>query len=118
MPYTSRLKMWLLFFSLSFGFSAISHAAVLVPASKKEQRSQLKELRKNIKNYILDLKANNGDMDGSQVLAIIFAVIIPPIGVLIHEGRLTNKFWISLLLTILLWLPGAIYSLLVVTGNA
>lgn len=118
MPYIFKMKTWLLFLSLSFGISHFSHAAVLVPVSKKEQRSQMKELRKNIKNYILDQKANDGDMDGSQVLAIIFAVLIPPVGVLIHEGRLTNKFWISLLLTILFWLPGAIYSLLVVTGNA
>ncbi|TRX60881.1 YqaE/Pmp3 family membrane protein [Fulvivirga sp. M361] len=44
---------------------------------------------------------------------MILAFIIPPLGVGLTYG-LTSEFWISLLLTILFWLPGAIYSLFVV----
>ncbi len=45
---------------------------------------------------------------------ILFAILIPPIGVALKFG-IIDKFWISLLLTLIFWLPGAIYSLIVVT---
>ncbi|MBM3444399.1 MAG: YqaE/Pmp3 family membrane protein [Bacteroidetes bacterium] len=57
-------------------------------------------------------------IDSNKLLAIIFAILIPPIGVVIFENKVTTKFWISLLLTLIFFLPGMIYSLLVVTGNA
>ena len=54
--------------------------------------------------------------DDSQFwLEVILAIILPPLGVYIHEKEIGNKFWISLILTLLLFLPGIIYSLLVVT---
>jgi uncharacterized membrane protein YqaE (UPF0057 family) len=52
------------------------------------------------------------------LLAIIFAILIPPVGVVLYENKVTTKFWISLLLTFIFWIPGMIYSLLVVTDNA
>jgi uncharacterized membrane protein YqaE (UPF0057 family) len=36
--------------------------------------------------------------------------------VFLHEG-INNRFWISLLLTILFFIPGVIYALLVVTDS-
>jgi len=45
---------------------------------------------------------------------ILFAILIPPLGVALKFG-IVDKFWISLLLTLLFWLPGAIYSVIVVT---
>lgn len=45
---------------------------------------------------------------------ILFAILIPPVGVALKFG-IVDKFWISLLLTLLFWLPGAIYSVIVVT---
>lgn len=56
-----------------------------------------------------------GSADEMLLLAIIFAILIPPLGVAIYEG-ITTRFWISLLLTILFFIPGMIYSLLVVCG--
>lgn len=53
-------------------------------------------------------------MDDMFILALIFAIIIPPIGVAIHEG-ITTRFWISLILTLIFFLPGMIYAILVVT---
>jgi uncharacterized membrane protein YqaE (UPF0057 family) len=58
---------------------------------------------------------HSGGMDDMQILAIIFAILIPPLGVAIFEG-ITTRFWISLLLTILFFFPGMIYALLVVCG--
>jgi uncharacterized membrane protein YqaE (UPF0057 family) len=48
-------------------------------------------------------------------LELILAIFLPPIGVLVHEkGQLTTRFWISLVLTLLFFFPGMIYSILVV----
>ncbi len=48
------------------------------------------------------------------LLIVIVTILIPPLGVLLYEGDITNRFWISLLLTLLFYFPGLIYSLLVV----
>ncbi|MBC7448445.1 MAG: YqaE/Pmp3 family membrane protein [Hymenobacteraceae bacterium] len=53
-----------------------------------------------------------------EAIELILAIFLPPIGVLVHEkGQLTSHFWISLLLTFLFFIPGMIYSILVVTDT-
>ncbi len=53
-----------------------------------------------------------------NIVELILAIFLPPIGVLLHEGgKLTTRFWISLLLTLLFFFPGMIYSILVVTNT-
>ncbi len=61
-------------------------------------------------------KSNNsgGSSDSMFILAVIFAILIPPIGVLIHTNIDWLKVLICLLLTFLFFLPGMIYALLVV----
>ena len=83
---------------------------------RSERKARLKELRKTLKEMRANRKA--GKANDNQTLAIIFAILIPPLGVYLYQNAITTKFWISLVLTLLFWLPGAIYSLLVVTGNA
>lgn len=48
------------------------------------------------------------------ILEVILSVILPPLAVYLHEGRITNFFWIDLLLIIFFWVPGVIFALLVV----
>lgn len=65
----------------------------------------------------LSKKKNNNSGGGSDlifVLAIIFAIIIPPLGVAIYTNIDWMKVLIALLLTLLFFLPGIIYALLVV----
>lgn len=50
---------------------------------------------------------------GDMILYIILAILIPPLAVGLLYG-ITGKFWISLLLTLLFYIPGMIYSLIVV----
>ncbi|MDX5346054.1 MAG: YqaE/Pmp3 family membrane protein [Hymenobacteraceae bacterium] len=50
------------------------------------------------------------------MLEIILAIFLPPIAVLLHDG-VGTYFWISIILTLLFWLPGVIFALLVVTDN-
>ncbi|MBM3432010.1 MAG: YqaE/Pmp3 family membrane protein [Bacteroidetes bacterium] len=40
----------------------------------------------------------------------------PPLAVYLHQGEINSKFWISLLLTLLKWVPGVVYALLVIFG--
>ncbi len=68
---------------------------------KKELRKQVRALRKASK-------------DDSDVLEIVAALVIPPLGVYLHEGDINNKFWIDLVLCLLFWFPGVVYALLVV----
>jgi len=46
-------------------------------------------------------------------LLIVLTIIFPPLGVAIDVG-LSSPFWISLVLTLLFYLPGLIYGLWVI----
>ncbi len=48
-----------------------------------------------------------------MLIKVILAILLPPVAVLVHDG-LKKKFWISLILTILFFIPGLIYALLVI----
>jgi uncharacterized membrane protein YqaE (UPF0057 family) len=85
--------------------------------SKKDKKERVSKVKAAVQQYKVNLK-NGQDIDDNKLLAIIFAILIPPVGVVLYENKVTTKFWISLLLTFIFWLPGMIYSLLVVTDNA
>jgi uncharacterized membrane protein YqaE (UPF0057 family) len=74
--------------------------------SKAEKRSFKKELR----------QAMAQQSDVSLIVLVILAILLPPLAVALKEG-ITSRFWISLLLTLLFFLPGVIYALLVVTDT-
>jgi len=89
--------------------------AAKAPVVSAERKSE-GEIRKSLK---MDLKkqkkqSGNGYADDMFILAIIFAILIPPIGVLIYTNIDWMKVLICLLLTLLFFLPGMIYALLVV----
>lgn len=77
-------------------------------ALKKERKHAKKEIKKQLKKDVKELRQTNDD---EYVLMMILAVIIPPLGVGLVYG-VHSEFWISLLLTLLFWLPGAIYSVI------
>lgn len=125
----------IVFFAAITLFSTSIHAAILPPAADKTEaqikeavnefntlsKAEKKERVTKVKTAVQQYKANlkNGErIDDNKLLAIIFAILIPPVGVVLYENKVTTKFWISLLLTFIFWLPGMIYSLLVVTDNA
>jgi len=56
---------------------------------------------------------NTTELNTDQLILVILAIIISPLAVFIARG-LGNEFWISLILTLLFWLPGMIYALLIV----
>lgn len=53
-------------------------------------------------------------LTGDPLLCAIISIFIPPLGVALYEEGITTHFWIDLILTILGWLPGVIYALVII----
>jgi uncharacterized membrane protein YqaE (UPF0057 family) len=83
---------------------------------RKERKERIKLAKKEIKAFNAAKKAGK-EADTNTLLLVILAILLPPLAVYLHQGEINNKFWISLLLTILFWLPGVIYALIVILGN-
>jgi len=90
--------------------------AELKGVSKSERKERTKEIRSAIKTYKADKKAGK-EPSTNTLLLVILAILLPPLAVYLHEGVINGRFWLSLLLTILFWLPGVIYALIVVLGD-
>jgi uncharacterized membrane protein YqaE (UPF0057 family) len=81
--------------------------------SRKERRVRLREARKAIKTYMAERRAGKEPVTG-KFLQVLFAILIPPLGVYLHDGAINKHFWIDLLLTLLFYVPGLIYALVIV----
>lgn len=84
--------------------------------SPKEKRMRVKEAQKEMKAFKIAKKAGK-EPSTNTLLLVILAILLPPLAVYLHQGAINNKFWICLILTLLFWLPGVIYALIVVLGN-
>lgn len=98
------------------------YKAELAAMSGKERRSlkraQRREMKDALRQYRASVRSGAADVEEGSALLVILAILLPPLAVYLHQGEINSKFWISLLLTLLVILPGIIYALLVVTGNA
>lgn len=83
--------------------------------TRTERKARMKEVKKMLREYKATKNAG-GDVSTNQLLLGILCVILPPLAVGLHQGEINGKFWLSLLLTLLFWLPGIIYALIVVFG--
>ncbi len=92
--------------------------AVLKDAVKESWTSLSRSERKSRLNAAKDALKNMKDASSNTVLLVILAILLPPVAVLVHQGTLNSKFWISLLLWLLFYIPGLIYALLVIFGKA
>ncbi len=77
--------------------------------SSKEKKQRIASLKKEIKRY-----KRNSAADEKTLLYVILAILLPPLAVYLHQGEINTKFWISLILSLIFWIPGVVYSLLVV----
>ena len=55
-------------------------------------------------------------VDAPGAAAIVAAVLLPPLAVYLVDG-IGNRFWISVIVTILGWFPGVMFALWVVLGR-
>ena len=81
---------------------------------KKAKRQQRKQFKTALKAKLKEFRQEN---DTDLLLLVILAILLPPLGMYIYEGSATDRFWISLLLTLLFFLPGVIYTLVVILGE-
>jgi uncharacterized membrane protein YqaE (UPF0057 family) len=81
--------------------------------SRVDRKMRMHEVKKTIKEYKAAKKAGD-DVNTNTLLLAILAILLPPLAVGLHEHALNGKFWLSVLLTLLFWLPGVIYALFVV----
>lgn len=57
----------------------------------------------------------DNSMSNNKILLIILALIIPPLAVFLKDGsKITNRFWIDLVLWLVTWIGGILYGLYVV----
>ena len=80
---------------------------------KPERKTNLREARKMLRSLRNEWKKYDEDEDRTVLLAVI-SIFIPFLAVYLKEGEITSRFWISLLLSLLFWVPGVVYALLVV----
>jgi uncharacterized membrane protein YqaE (UPF0057 family) len=83
---------------------------------KKERKAKIKEVKKELKAFKGAKKAGQ-EPSTNTILLVILAILLPPLAVYLHQGEINKKFWICLLLTLLFWLPGMIYALVVILGK-
>ncbi len=85
--------------------------------SKAERNARIKDVKKELKEYKKAKKAGK-EPSTNTLLLVILAILLPPLAVYLYEGEINNKFWIALLLTLLFFLPGMIYALIVILGDS
>ncbi|MBA2423480.1 MAG: YqaE/Pmp3 family membrane protein [Chitinophagales bacterium] len=62
-------------------------------------------------------KSEISEADNETILYALLALFIPPLAVALYEDDITSHFWIALLLTLLFFLPGVIYALVIILGD-
>jgi uncharacterized membrane protein YqaE (UPF0057 family) len=68
--------------------------------------------KKDIKKVLKEASSTTNDRTAfMNILLVIFAIILPPLAVVLVDG-LRGPFWLSILLTLIFWLPGFIYALI------
>lgn len=81
--------------------------------SRVDRKARVADAKMMIKEYKAAKKAG-GEPSTNTVLLAILAVLLPPLAVYLKEGVINGKFWLSLVLTLLFWIPGVIYALILV----
>lgn len=79
---------------------AISESTI-TPSTKREIKKEIKAGLKEVKQ---------GATEVNTLLLVIIAILLPPVAVALVDG-ITGPFWLSILLTLLFYVPGLIYAL-------
>jgi uncharacterized membrane protein YqaE (UPF0057 family) len=119
-----RIVFSLFFFVLVLSSSPVFSSVLVAPQNSGQSvsipshadKNDVKAKRKAVKKILREFKKSKA-ADDRTVLLVILCILLPPLAVYLHQNAINSKFWISLLLSLLFWLPGIIYSLLVVLGS-
>ncbi len=88
--------------------------AEAIALTKERVENMTRSEKKAFKNELKEVMRQDGG--GTNIIEIILAILLPPAAVFLHDG-IGSTFWISILLTLLFFLPGIIYALLIVTDT-
>jgi uncharacterized membrane protein YqaE (UPF0057 family) len=80
---------------------------------RAERAERVHAAREELRNF----QRAPGDSNISTLLLVIIAILLPPLAVGLHDRGLSTRFWIDLLLTLLFYIPGLIYALIVILGK-
>ncbi|MEO5644643.1 MAG: YqaE/Pmp3 family membrane protein [Bacteroidia bacterium] len=83
---------------------------VVAEPNRTIKKNTIAEQNKEIRHA--GKKAKSATDDVSLVLIIVLCFLLPPLAVFFSEGITTN-FWIDVILTLLFFLPGIIFALIV-----
>lgn len=83
--------------------------------SREERRTTRRALKKDLRQAKKAFRSEAASDD--LLLLVIVTILIPPLGMYLYEGAATDRFWISLVLTLLFYIPGLIYSLIVILSE-
>ena len=81
--------------------------------SRVDRKMRIANAKTALKEYKAAKKAG-AEPSTNTLLLVILAILLPPLAVYLHEGVINGKFWLDLLLTLLFFLPGLVYALIVV----
>lgn len=81
--------------------------------SKHEKKTRIKEAKLAIKEFKAQKSAGT-EASTNTILLVILAILLPPLAVYLHENEINGKFWLDVILTLLLFIPGMVYALIVV----
>ena len=72
--------------------------------SRQEKRDVKKFIKETLKG------ADKNQTEVNTLLLVIIAILLPPVAVALVDG-ISGPFWLSILLTLLFYVPGLIYAL-------
>ena len=67
----------------------------------------------NASRDVFEQQSSRSTVTGSDIFKILFAILLPPLGVFLEVG-LKGHFWLNILLTLLGYIPGIIHALYVI----
>ena len=82
-----------------------------IETSKQSSKHQVSKRYRSNSNLVVPANTAVASGGESFLLYIILAIILPPLAVGLLYG-IGLEFWISLVLTIIFWVPGMIYALI------
>lgn len=86
--------------------AALLEFKLLPKKERKERVSKAKSYLKAMRTY------DDAESDGNLILLTILAILLPPLAVYLNHGEANGRFFLSILLTLLFWVPGIIFALL------
>lgn len=84
--------------------------------SGKERRQKFREVKRELKQFSAERQSGLPVRD-NKALLIVIAILLPPLAIYLFEGEIRKCFWISILLSLLFWLPGVIYAIVIITKD-